>query len=433
MKKTNSICSFCAVIRAFHVLIRTPFCAALILLFGTEAALAIDALRIATGFDKPLCLAAPPGDSARLFVVEQTGKIKIINLASRTVNPTAFLDVSGEITALGNEQGLLGLAFDPSYSTNGRFYISYTAPGGSFGNGVSHIAQLTVSANPDVADPSSLLTLLSFDQPQTNHNAGWLSFSPRPGDEGNLYIHAGDGGHFDDKGIGHLEPGGNAQSTKTLLGKILRIHIEDAPGTYSIPADNPFFGSTTEKQEIWLLGLRNPWRNSFDRKTGNLFIGDVGQGEREEVDVQLASNRGGGENYGWRVREGLIQNPRYPNDPTPPGAVGPIWDYPHSTGISVIGGYVYRGRQVRELRGLYVFADYLGSSDGDFTGRIWSLRYDGQTATDFTDITADLFPTAKGNFPLANPTSFGEDASGELYVCDFGNGIGNVYKIVRQR
>ena len=149
--------------------------------------------------------------------------------------------------------------------------------------------------------------------------------------------------------------------------------------------------------------------------------------------MQLASNRGGGENYGWRVREGLIQNPRYPNDPAPPGAVDPIWDYPHTTGISVIGGYVYRGRQVRELRGLYVFADYLGPSDGDFTGRIWTLRYDGHAATDFTDVTADLFPTAKGNFPLANPTSFGEDASGELYLCDFGNGTGNVYKIVRER
>ena len=163
MKETNSICGFGALLRAFHVLTKTPLCAALILLFAAQAAQAIDAFRIATGFDKPLCLAAPPGDSERLFVAEQTGRIRIINLASRTVNPTPFLDVSGEITTQGNEQGLLGLAFDPGYSTNGRFYISYTAPGGSFGNGVSHIAQLTVSANPDIADPSSLLTLLSFD------------------------------------------------------------------------------------------------------------------------------------------------------------------------------------------------------------------------------------------------------------------------------
>jgi glucose/arabinose dehydrogenase len=432
MKKMHSISDLGALPRAFHFLIRAAFLPALVFILALQTSHAgIDAQLVATGFDNPLGLVAPPGDTSRLFVVEQTGKIKIIKLASRTVNATPFLDVSSEITSEGNEQGLLGLAFDPNYAVNGRFYIDYTAPGGAFGNGVSHVAQLTVSSDPDIADPSSELTLLAFDQPQTNHNSGWLSFSPRPGDDGNLYIHTGDGGHFDDKGIGHIEPGGNAQSTRTLLGKILRIHIEDAPGTYSIPPDNPFFGSPTETQEIWLYGLRNPWRNSFDRKTGDLFIGDVGQGEREEVDVQKASNPGGGENYGWRVREGLIQNPRYPNDPPPPNAVDPILDYPHSTGIAVIGGYMYRGKRVRDLRGLYVFADYLGPDDGDFAGKIWTLSYDGQIATDFTDITADLFPTRQGGFLLHNPSSLGEDAAGELYISDFGNGIGNVYKIIR--
>jgi glucose/arabinose dehydrogenase len=433
MKKIP-ISEFGVLARAFHVVINAALGPTLLFILAANSThAAIDAVRIATGFENPLGLATPPGDTGRLFVVEQTGKIRIINLATRTVNATPFLDVSAEITDDGNEQGLLGLAFDPNYATNGRFYIAYTAPGGSFGAGVSHIAQLTVSANPDIADPASERTLLSFDQPQTNHNSGWLGFSPRPGDNGNLYIHTGDGGHFDDKGPGHIEPGGNAQSTRTLLGKILRIHIEDAPGTYSIPPNNPFFGSPTETQEIWLYGLRNPWRNSFDRKTGDMYIGDVGQGAREEVDVQKASNPGGGENYGWRVREGLIQNPRYPNDPPPPNAVDPIFDYPHSTGQTVIGGYIYRGRQVRDLRGLYVFADYLGPENGDFTGKIWTLRYDGQTATDFTDITAELFPTRQGNHPLLNPTSFGEDAAGELYLTDFGNGIGNVYKIVRGR
>ena len=434
MKNIERVIDLGALCRAFRILTKAVVSSAFVVVLAGHAAQgAIDAQLIATGFDNPLGLATPPGDTARLFVVEQTGKIKIINLTSRTVNPTPFLDVSGEIIADGNEQGLLGLTFDPNYAVNDRFYIAYTAPGGAFGAGVSHIAQLTVSSNPDIADPASERTLLSFDQPQTNHNSGWLGFSPRPGDEGNLYIHAGDGGHFDDKGVGHIEPGGNAQSTRTFLGKILRIHIEDAPGTYSIPPDNPFAGSPTEKQEIWLYGLRNPWRNSFDRKTGDMYLGDVGQGEREEVDVQKASNPGGGENYGWRVREGLIQNPRYPNDPPPPNAVDPIFDYSHATGQSVIGGYVYRGRGVRDLRGLYVFADYLGGEDGDFTGKIWTLRYDGQTATDFTDITADLFPTRRGNFPLLNPTSFGEDAAGELYLTDFGNGNGNVYKIVRGR
>lgn len=418
--------------RPIYFQIHTAF-SALLFLAAPLIQAGIDAERIATGFKQPLGLAAPPGDTSRLFVIEQTGKIKIIQLASRTVNATPFLDVSGEITALGTEQGLLGLTFDPNYAANGRFYIAYTAPGGSFGNGVSHIAQLTVSANPNIADPASERTLLMFDQPQTNHNSGWLGFSPRRGDEGNLYIHSGDGGHFDDTGIGHIEPGGNAQSTRTLLGKILRIHIEDAPGTYSIPANNPFFGSPTEKQEIWLWGLRNPWRNSFDRKTGDMYLGDVGQGEREEIDVQKASHPGGGENYGWRVREGFIQNPRFAGEPPPPGAVDPIFDYPHTTGQTVIGGFVYRGRQVRDLRGLYVFADYLGGENGDFTGKIWTLRYDGVTASDFTDITADLFPTRRGNYSLLNPTSFGEDAAGELYLTDFGGGIGSVYKIVRGR
>ncbi len=418
--------------RALHHLTQIALLA-LLFLAAPLALAGIDAEFIAGGFEKPLGLATPPGDNNRLFVVEQTGKIRIIQLATRTVNATPFLDVSGEITALGNEQGLLGLAFDPNYAVNGRFYIAYTAPGGTFGNGVSHIAQLTVSADPDVADPASERTLLMFDQPQTNHNSGWLGFSSRRGDEGNLYIHTGDGGHFDDTGIGHIEPGGNAQNTRTLLGKMLRIHIEDAPGTYSIPTNNPFFGSPTEAQEVWLWGLRNPWRNSFDRRTGDMFLGDVGQGEREEIDVQKASNPGGGENYGWRVREGFIQNPRFANEPPPPGAVDPIFDYPHTIGQTVIGGFVYGGRQVRDLRGLYVFADYLGGEDGDFTGKIWTLRYDGVTASDFTDITADLFPTRRGNHALLNPTSFGEDAAGELYLTDFGGGVGNVYKIVRGR
>ena len=430
--KTHLASELCALSCKFHTLLQIALLPALILAAPFVEA-GIDAERIATGFDRPLALAAPRGDGERLFVVEQTGKIRIIKLATRTVNAAPFLDVSDKIIALGNEQGLLGLTFDPQYAINGRFYIAYTAPGGFYGNGVSHISQLTVSSDPDIADPASELTLLMFDQPQTNHNSGWLGFSPRRGDEGNLYIHTGDGGHFDDTGTGHVEPGGNAQSTRTLLGKMLRIHIEDAPGTYSIPPDNPFFGSPTETEEIWLLGLRNPWRNSFDRRTGDMFLGDVGQGEREEIDVQKASNPGGGENYGWRVREGFIQNPRFPDEPPPPDAVEPILDYPHTTGQTVIGGYVYRGRRVRDLRGLYVFADYLGGENGDFTGKIWTLRYDGETASDFTDITADLFPTRRGNYPLLNPTSFGEDALGELYLTDFGGGNGNVYQIVRGR
>jgi len=212
---------------------------------------------------------------------------------------------------------------------------------------------------------------------------------------------------------------------------MLRIHIEDTPGTYTIPPDNPFFGSPTDKQEIWAFGLRNPFRDSFDRVTGTMFLGDVGQDTREEVDVQQPSNPGGGENYGWRVREGFIQNPAYPNDPPPPDAVDPIYDYPHSVGQTVIGGYVYRGTQIPTLAGIYVFGDYIGPEGGNSTGRIFTLHYDGSTASNFKDITSQLFPTPIGNFPLNNPSSFGEDARGELYITDIGNG--NVYKITRRR
>jgi glucose/arabinose dehydrogenase len=387
----------------------------------------LDAERVAGGFTAPVYVTAPPGDRHRLFVVEQAGRIKIINLPSGTVNATPYLDIASKIVFDG-ERGLLGLAFDPNYATNGHFYVNYVAPGGSFGNGVTHVAEFTVSADPDVADPGSERTLLTFDQPQPNHNGGWTAFSPRAGDARNLYIATGDGGAANDAGPGHIEPGGNALNTTTLLGKMLRIHIEDAPGTYSIPPDNPFFGSPTDKQEIFCWGLRNPWRNSFDRKDGTMYIGDVGQSSREEIDVQPGSNPGGGENYGWRVREGFIQNPAYPNDPPPPDAIDPIFDYTHATGQTIVGGYIYRGRAIPSLRGIYVFADYLGPESGDFTGRIWLFRYKNGVVSRFTDITTQLFPTAVGNFPLNNPSSLGEDAAGELYICAISDG--NIYRII---
>lgn len=390
----------------------------------------LEARRVAGGFNLPLYVTAPSGDTSRLFVVQQTGQIRIIKLPARTVNATPFLDIASKVV-LGNEQGLLGLAFDPNYATNGRFYVNYVAPGGKFGAGVTHIAEFTVSADPDIANTTSERKLLTFNQPQTNHNGGWIGFSPRPGDEGNLYIATGDGGNGDDQGPGHIEPGGNAQSTRSFLGKMLRIHIEKAPATYSIPPDNPFGGSATAKREIWALGLRNPYRNSFDRATGLMAIGDVGQSTREEIDVQKQNNPGGGENYGWRVREGSVQNPAYPSDPPPPAAVDPIFDYPHTTGQTVIGGYFYRGRAIPALSGVYIFADYLGPEGGNNTGRIFALHYDGKTASGFQDITSQLFPTRIGNFPLNNPSSLGENARGELYITDIGNG--NIYKIAPHR
>ncbi|OLC27354.1 MAG: hypothetical protein DME69_07085 [Verrucomicrobia bacterium] len=426
--KTTDSRTFSRAIRCFFT---AGFLPAVILILPMRTGYAgVDATRVAGGFSAPLYVTAPPGDTSRLFVVQQSGQIKIINLPSRTVNATPFLDISGEVNFSG-EEGLLGLAFDPNYASNGRFYINYSAPGGSFGAGVSHTAEFLVSADPDIADPTSEATLFTYDKPQNNHNGGWVGFSPRAGDEGNLYISTGDGGSANDAGPGHIEPGGNALNTTTLMGKMLRIHIEDTYGTYSIPPDNPFFGSNTDKQEIFCWGLRNPWRNSFDRGNGTMFIGDVGQDTREEIDVQKTSNPGGGQDYGWRVREGFIQNPAYPHDPPPPDAVDPIFDYPHTTGQCIIGGYVYRGSRIPLLSGIYVFADYLGPEGGNDTGRIWIFRYNGRSVSGFRDITSQLFPTRVGNFPLNNPSSLGEDASGELYICDIGNG--NIYKIIPAR
>jgi glucose/arabinose dehydrogenase len=384
----------------------------------------LDAIRLASGLTEPLFVTAPPGDSGRLFIVQKNGQIRILNLATGTLNPTPFLSLTG--LATGGEQGLLGMAFDPNYATNGKFYLNFTVPGGAFGNGVTHVSQFTVSANPNIADPTSERILLTFDHPQANHNGGWIGFSPRAGDANNLYIATGDGGGANDQGTGHIEPGGNAQSLTTLLGKMLRIHINSAAGTYTIPPNNPFVGVTGARGEIWAFGLRNPFRNSFDRQTGRMFIGDVGQSAREEIDVQQPTNPGGGENYGWRVREGSIQNPAFPGEPTPPGAVNPIFDYPRSVGRTVIGGYVYRGQRIPNLRGVYVFGDFVGPDSGP--GQIFTLNYNGIVASNFQNITAQLFPTSVGGFTLGNLSSLGEDANGELYITDISNG--SVFKIV---
>jgi glucose/arabinose dehydrogenase len=397
----------------------------------------LDAIRVASGLSAPLFVTAPPGDFNRLFIVQQGGQIRILNLNTGVLNTTPFLTVSN--LQSGGEQGLLGLAFDPDYATNGKFYVKCTAPGGAFGAGISQIRQYQVSSNPDIADttPANIKIMLAYDQPQMNHNGGWIGFSPRAGDDHNLYIATGDGGNGNDQGTGHIEPGGNAQNLTTLLGKMLRIHVDPATGTYTIPANNPYASpspspSPTPRPEIWLRGLRNPYRDSFDRATGRMLIGDVGQDTREEIDVQQPTNPGGGEDYGWRDREGFIQNPAYPTPaptatPNPPW-VDPVFDYPHTTGRTVIGGYIYRGAQFPQLQGVYVFGDYLGPSGGP--ARVFTLNYNGTAASNFQDITTpQLFPipTTSGNVSLVNLSSLGEDAAAELYMTDIGNG--NVYKI----
>jgi glucose/arabinose dehydrogenase len=386
------------------------------------------AQRIASGLNRPLYVTAPRGDVNHLFIVQQTGEILVLDLRTGALNRKPFFNIRRRLTSTSGEQGLLGMAFDPNYATNKKFYLNFTVPGGAFGNGVTHVSQFQVQPRKPGKRRKKKIRekiLLRFDQPQINHNGGWIGFSPRPGDRNNLYIATGDGGAANDQGTGHIEPGGNAQNNTTLLGKILRVHVNSTLGRISIPPDNPFFGSGTFRPEIWVSGLRNPYRASFDRQNGRMFIGDVGQNTREEVDVQEASNPSGGENYQWRVREGTIATPTGSppvGSSAPPGSVGPILDYTRSTGGTIIGGYVYRGTAVPALQGKYVFGDFVA-------GKIFVLDYNGTTASNFQDITSQLFPTRQGGFNLSNPSSFGEDATGELYITDLGGG--SVYKIVQ--
>jgi glucose/arabinose dehydrogenase len=387
---------------------------------------AMEATRIATGLNLPLYACAPPGDRTRLFIAEQHGMIKIIDLTTNTVLPTPFLDISA-IAGQGQGTGILGMTFDPKYTKNGYFYVSYTTSGGgAFGGGTSYISRFKVTTDPNVADPQSEVKIISADQPQHDHNFDWIGFSTRRGDVNNLYICSGDGGGSNDNEPNHLPPDGNAQSIQTLLGKVLRIHIQP-DGTYTIPPDNPFVGVSGAREEIFCRGFRNPFRASFDAKTGNLFIGDVGEHNREEISLNPGTNPGGGENFGWRIREGSIQNPAFPDDPPPPDAVDPIFDYDHSTGVCMIGGYVYHGRKVKDLKNRYVFGDAFGPND-TFAGHVWTFRYQNGTVSDFTDITTDLFPTPIGGYTLGPLTSLGEDGSGEIYLVDLN---GNVFKILQ--
>jgi glucose/arabinose dehydrogenase len=395
---------------------------ALVLAAGASAQ-GFSTIRIASGLSRPVFVTQPPGEFDRLFIVEQhTGQIRILRLSTGEVNATPFLTVPG--VSQGNEQGLLGLAFHPDYANNGFFYVNYTSPD-------THVVRYEVSSDPDVADPSSATPVLSIVQPQSNHNGGWTAFGP----DGFLYISTGDGGGDDDNDTGHTAGTGNAQdTTDNLLGKILRIDVDgddfptDAARNYAIPPDNPFVGQTGD-DEIWVYGLRNPWRDSFDRATGDLYIGDVGQMNCEELDVQPASSAGG-ENYGWRLREGVIATPTGGSGGAkPPGAIDPIFDYSHTNtqlcsnpgagfrGIAITGGYVYRG-PVAALQGTYFFADY-------GTARLWSLRYDGSAPATFdghnyselTDHTGEpAFTPDQGT--IDSVPSFGEDNAGNLYVVD---------------
>ncbi|QOJ13887.1 MAG: PQQ-dependent sugar dehydrogenase [Planctomycetia bacterium] len=384
------------------------------------AAQPLTTVRIASGLSLPLYVTHAPNDYDRIFILEQrsgsTGRIRIFDFATNTLLPTPFLSITGLST--GFEQGLLGLAFHPDYQNNGYFYVYYTVSGGA-----SVIARYQ-RATTVTANAASNSLVLTFSQPFNNHNGGWIGFGP----DGYLYVASGDGGSAND-------PGNRAQDiTSQLLGKILRIDVDgpdnivgnadddeypaDATRNYALPPTNPFVGVTGD-DEIWAYGLRNPWRCSFDRATGDFYIGDVGQDAQEELNFQPAG-AAGGRNYGWRCMEGTACTGLTGCTCNAPALTMPFHTFPHSgtSHCSVTGGYVYRGCTLPALQGAYFFADYCSN-------QIWSLRYNGSVVSDFQNRTAELAPG--GGLSIASITSFGEDAYGELYICDQ---AGEVFKIL---
>jgi glucose/arabinose dehydrogenase len=356
--------------------------------YAAADALALTLETVATGLDNPVFVTSPPND-ARLFVVEQTGRIRIISNGAVLTQP--FLDLRSRITR-GGEQGLLSVAFSPSYATNGFFFVNFTDTRGD-----TQVERFHVSSNPDVADASSNATILSVAQPFANHNGGLLMFGP----DGMLYIGMGDGGSGGD-------PLGNGQNMNTLLGKLLRI---DVSGTlpYSVPSTNPFVNRPGTRPEIWASGLRNPWRFSFDRQAGLLYIADVGQNDREEINAVPWSQAG--INYGWNTMEGKACYVAAGCNQS--GLTLPVLDYRHADGCSVTGGYAYRGSKLPELAGRYFYTDYC-------SGWLRSFRI------------ANGVVSAEQEWPigrLTSPTSFGEDSAGELYITVAG---GTVYRLARR-
>lgn len=344
----------------------------------------------ARGFNRPLYLTHAGDGSGRLFILEQTGKIWIIQ--EGVVNQRPFLDLSNLITATANsaysEQGLLGLAFDPEFAANGRFFLNYTDRGGA-----TVVARYQVSAgDPDIADAESGEIIFKLQQPFANHNGGHIEFGP----DAYLYISLGDGGSAND-------PLGAGQNRRLLLGSIIRIDVHGAQ-PYAIPPDNPFVGEAAALDEIWAYGLRNVWRFSFDRATGDMYLADVGQNRLEEVNFQR-SDSAGGENYGWNVWEGsnLFAGGQAS------GHVPPVFEYAHSLGCSVTGGYVYRGSAIPQLQAVYLLGDYC-------TGRVWGLYRDA-------DMNWQSLELANTGWAIS---SFGEDEAGEIYVLDY---AGAIYRI----
>lgn len=357
-----------------------------------------DEILVTSGLSQPTDITHAGDGSNRLFIAEKSGRIKVIQNKQTS---GIFLDITSKVSTT-SERGLLGLAFHPAFASNGYFYVNYTGPdvNGTF---FSIISRFKVSANnPNVADPSSERIILTFSQPFSNHNGGDLAFGP----DGYLYIATGDGGSSGD-------PQNNSQTLSNFLGKILRIDINTENEPYQIPASNPFVGQPDKNQEIWSYGLRNPWRISFDRGTGDLWIADVGQGAWEEINVQPAGV--GGQNYGWRCFEGSVS---YVNCPAILHTA-PQYIYGHPgagcadttyCGRSVTGGFVYRGLQYPSLSGYYFFADYVDK-------RMWAMRMEGTIPTVFR----------QENIFINRITTFGEDQLGELY---FATLDGSLYQLI---
>lgn len=351
---------------------------------------------MARGLADPVFVTAP-ADDPRLFVVEKPGRLRILD-GGRLLD-TPFLDITSLVKAVGNEQGLLGLAFHPGFAENGRFYVNYTAEAPA---DATVVAEYTVSSNRNIASARER-RLLTVPQFARNHNGGMIAFGP----DGYLYIGMGDGG-------GGGDPQQHGQNATTLLGSLLRIDV-DGGEPYGIPPGNPYAGDAAGADEVWATGLRNPWRFSFDRQTGDLYIADVGQNRLEEVSVQPAAS-GGGENYGWNRMEGASCFESSACDQA--GLVLPVHEYDRTGDdrCSITGGYVYRGSCMPDVRGRYFFADYC-------TSQVWTFAYENGQATDLREVTGDLDPDGQ----LEAVASFGEDASGELYVVDL---EGRIHRVV---
>ncbi|MFW6075410.1 MAG: PQQ-dependent sugar dehydrogenase, partial [Chloroflexota bacterium] len=352
---------------------------------------------VASGFTMPTDIQSPQDGTDRLFVVERTGAIRIID--GGTVREEPFLDLRDKVISGVGETGMFSMVFHPRYAENGEFFVYYTAQP----DGANTIERYTVSSDPNRADPNSGETLFAIHDRYDTHNGGGLDFGP----DGYLYIGTGDGG-------GQGDPDGNAQNRQTLLGNILRVDV-DSDYKYSIPPDNPYVNDPYALPEIWANGLRNPWRLSFDRETGDLYIGDVGDGAWEEVNFQPAGNPGG-QNYGWPLMEGFACFPPQPggDECDLPGMTEPAFVYDHEAGCSIAGGYVYRGEMAPSARGHYIYGDWC-------TGNIWAAEQgdDGEWETE---------RLLESGIQI---TSFGEDANGELYLADMMGG--KVHQLVFQR